>query len=195
MNPELVAIQRRVGATPDGLWGPATARAITTALDATSVPPADRITALAIEHLRREEGTVLSAYQDHLGYWTLGTGRLIDKRKGGGITQAENDLLLGNDIAKVRAQLAIDEDTAAAWAKVKDDPVRAVALISLGFQMGVGLPSKDDAGLSGFDGTLALIAAGNFAGAAENALKSLWAKQTPARAKRVTNMLRTGQMS
>lgn len=22
------------------------------------------------------------AYQDHLGYWTIGVGRLIDKRKG-----------------------------------------------------------------------------------------------------------------
>ncbi len=33
MNPDLVAIQRRVGATPDGVWGPATAAAINKALD------------------------------------------------------------------------------------------------------------------------------------------------------------------
>lgn len=158
-------------------------------------PSGDATTTLAIKHLRREEGTILYAYQDHLSYWTLGTGRLIDKRRGGGISQAENDMLLANDIAKVRAQLAADADTAAAWARVKDDPVRAVALISMGFQMGVGLPGKDDAGLSGFDGTLALIAAGDFAGAAAQALKSTWAKQTPARAKRVTEMLRTGVMA
>ena len=188
-------IQRRVGVTPDGVWGPRTAAAIAAALVAAiDAPRADRITALAIEHVRFEEGTILHAYQDHLSYWSIGTGRLIDKRKGGGISQAENDILLGNDIAKVRAQLAVDVDTAAAWARVKDDPVRAVALISLGFQMGVGLPSRDDAGLSGFDTTLALIAAGDFAGAAANAMKSLWAKQTPARAKRVTEMLRTGEV-
>lgn len=158
-------------------------------------PRADRIDALAIEHLRLEESTILSAYQDHLGYWTIGTGRLIDKRRGGGISNAENDLLLSNDIAKVRAQLASDPDTAAAWQRVKDDPVRAVALISMGFQMGVGAPGKDDAGLSGFDTTLGHIAAGRFAEAAASARKSAWAKQTPARAKRVTAMLETGKMA
>lgn len=191
---DLRDIQRHLGVAPDGVLGPQTLAAISAALGAATPPGRDPTTALAIEHLRKEEGTVLSAYQDHLGYWTIGTGRLIDKRRGGGISPAENDMLLANDIAKVRAQLAVDLDTSAAWARVKDDPVRAVALISMGFQMGVGLPGKDDAGLSGFDGTLALIAAGDFAGAAAQALKSAWAKQTPARAKRVTDMLRTGIM-
>ena len=37
-----------------------------------------------VEQLRRNEGEVLHAYQDHLGFWTIGVGRLIDKRKGGG---------------------------------------------------------------------------------------------------------------
>ncbi len=192
---ELRDIQRRVGVAPDGILGPQTLAAIAAALGAATSPREDPTTALAIEHLREEEGTVLYAYQDHLGYWTMGTGRLIDKRRGGGISQEENDILLANDIARVRAQLAVDLDTAAAWARVKDDPARAVALISMGFQMGVGLPGKDDTGLSGFDGTLALITAGDFAGAAAQALRSAWAKQTPARAKRVTEMLRTGVMS
>lgn len=191
---DLKAIQRRLGVAPDGVLGPQTLAAIAAALGEGDSPGRDPTTALAIEHLRKEEGTVLAAYQDHLSYWTIGTGRLIDKRRGGGISQAESDILLENDIARVRVQLADDLDTAAAWARVKNDPVRAVALISMGFQMGVGLPGKDDAGLSGFDGTLALIAAGDFAGAAAQALKSTWAKQTPARAKRVTEMLRTGKM-
>lgn len=52
------------------------------------------------KQLRRDEGEVLSAYQDHLGYWTIGVGRLIDKRKGGGLTSEESDYLLGNDIDK-----------------------------------------------------------------------------------------------
>lgn len=182
----LAGIQARVGVPADGIWGPKTAAAIEAALDkgitTSDTPRSDLVTALAIEHLRREEGTILHAYQDHLGYWTLGTGRLIDERKGGGISQVENDILLGNDIAKVRAQMA----GWPAWERVKNDPVRATALISMCFQLG----SK---GLLAFKNTLAMIAAGNFAGAADNAMQSLWAKQTPARAKRVTDMLRSGK--
>lgn len=155
----------------------------------------DEIERLATIHLRREEGVIPYAYQDHLGYWTIGVGRLIDKRKGGRLTDAEINFLLANDIAEKRAQLASDPDTAAAWARVKGDPVRAVALLSMGFQMGVGASGKDDAGLSGFDSSLALVAAGRFADAAAAMLKSLWAKQTPERAQRVAAMLRTGVMS
>ena len=36
--------------------------------------------------LRREEGSRPHAYQDHLGFWTIGVGRLIDVRKGGGLS-------------------------------------------------------------------------------------------------------------
>ncbi|HXG70394.1 MAG TPA: hypothetical protein VNJ04_07255, partial [Gemmatimonadaceae bacterium] len=45
-----------------------------------------------------DEGVVLHAYQDSLGYLTLGIGRLIDKRLGGGITHAEALFLLNNDV-------------------------------------------------------------------------------------------------
>jgi len=41
------------------------------------------------EQIKRHEGKVLHAYPDHLGYWTIGYGRLIDERRGGGITEAE----------------------------------------------------------------------------------------------------------
>lgn len=44
--------------------------------------------------LKAEEGRVPHAYQYHLGYWTIGVGRLIDKRKGGGLTPYEVDYLL-----------------------------------------------------------------------------------------------------
>lgn len=33
--------------------------------------------------LTSDEGRVPHAYQDHLGYWTIGVGHLIDRRKGG----------------------------------------------------------------------------------------------------------------
>lgn len=188
----LAEVQRRVGVPADGVWGPRTASAILAALEPVK---ADEITRLATDHLAREEGRERAAYQDHLGYWTVGIGRLIDKRKGGGLSNAEIDMLLANDIAAVRRQLAVDPDTAAAWARVKDDPVRAVALISMGFQMGVGASGKDDAGLSGFDTTLAAIASGAFAAAATSMLGSLWAKQTHGRAQRVAAMIRTGRLA
>jgi lysozyme len=48
--------------------------------------------------LEDEEGRVPHAYPDSLGYWTIGVGRLIDRRKGGGLSDDEIDYLLANDI-------------------------------------------------------------------------------------------------
>ncbi|MFV0678197.1 hypothetical protein [Variovorax sp. tm] len=55
----------------------------------------------------------------------------------------------------------------------------------MSFQLGVD-------GLLGFKHTLALIEEGNYTFAADNMLKSKWADQTPARAKRLANQMRTG---
>jgi len=189
----LADVQRRLGVPADGVWGPRTAAAILAAI--TPVEEGDEITRLATKHLGNEEGRRRAAYRDHLTYLTIGVGRLIDERRGGGLSEAEIDMLLANDIAAVRAALAIDPDTAAAWARVKADPARAVALISMGFQMGVGAPGRDDAGLSGFDTTLGLIAQGMFAAAADAMIGSKWAKQTPSRAMRVAAMIRTGKIA
>ncbi|MGB0809972.1 MAG: glycoside hydrolase family protein, partial [Candidatus Puniceispirillaceae bacterium] len=52
-----------------------------------------------IKQLKRHEGLVTHCYQDHLGYNTIGYGRLIEKGMGG-ITEAEADYLLMNDLAK-----------------------------------------------------------------------------------------------
>src|SRR3546814_20342254 len=84
-------------------------------------------------------GRIPHAYQDSLGYWTIGVGRLIDKRKGGRLTNVEIDMLLANDIADKIAEISDWH----AWQAVKADPVRATALLSMAFQMGA-------AGLGGF---------------------------------------------
>jgi len=144
----------------------------------------DTTLANATKHLSAEEGRVKAAYQDHLGYWTIGIGRLIDARKGGGLSNDEIDFLLANDIEKcVRAM-----SDWPAWQAVKDDPVRATALISMCFQLG-------SAGLAGFRNTLAKVAAHDWGAAAQGMLASKWAQQTPARAKRVAAMMRTGVMA
>lgn len=132
------------------------------------------------KQLRRDEDEVLSAYQDHLGYWTIGVGRLIDKRKGGGITPEESAYLLNNDIDKRQAELL----RRAPW-MAGLDPARFGVMLNMAFQMGVD-------GLLGFKNTLAMVKAGDYAGAAAGMLSSKWATQTPARAQRLSVQMKTG---
>lgn len=132
--------------------------------------------------LRRDEGIKATAYQDHLGYWTIGVGRLIDSRKpGAGLRPDEIDYLLRNDIAD-RVQAL---KKALPWFDRLDEARRGV-LINMAFQLGT-------AGLLGFKSTLALIVAGKYAEAAEQMLNSKWATQTPARAKRLAEQMKTGE--
>lgn len=132
------------------------------------------------KQLRRDEGEVLTAYQDHLGFWTLGVGRLIDKRKGGGITPEESAYLLSNDIDKREAELL----RRAPW-MANLDPARFGALLNMAFQLGVS-------GLLGFKNTLAMVRVGDYDGAAVAMLESTWAKQTPERAARISKQVKTG---
>ena len=105
-----------------------------------------KLKALLIEH----EGNVPYAYQDHLGYWTIGVGRLIDHRRNGGLSEAEIDYLLENDIDNVVTQL---EHTISYWDDLSDSV--KVALASMAFKMGV-------AGLFGFSRILGLNADNNW---------------------------------
>lgn len=132
--------------------------------------------------LRRDEGTKATAYQDHLGFFTIGVGRLIDSRKpGAGLRPDEIDYLLRNDIADRAAALT----KALPWFDRLDEARQGV-LLNMAFQLGT-------AGLLGFKSTLALVAAGKYAEAAEQMLKSKWATQTPARAKRLAEQMKIGE--
>lgn len=132
------------------------------------------------KQLRADEGVVSHAYQDHLGFWTIGVGRLIDKRKGGGLRPFEIDYLLRNDIED-----RINELTKRLpWFQNLDDARRGV-LLNMSFQMGVD-------GLMQFKNTLDMIRQGDFDKAADGMLNSLWARQTPERAKRLSIQMRTG---
>ena len=133
-----------------------------------------------IRSLRGEEGEVLYEYKDHLGYSTIGVGRLIDKRKGGGITEEESAYLLNNDVTKIVEQL----DKRLSWWTKLDDARKGV-LVNMAFQMGVD-------GLLGFKNTLKMIESGQYDAAAKGMLQSKWASQTPSRAKRMAEQMRTG---
>lgn len=130
--------------------------------------------------LRRDEGVVPSAYQDSLGYWTIGVGRLIDKRKGGRLRDEEIEFLLMNDIAEKEEEL----DAAIPWWRTLSD-ARQRVLLSMCFNLGIK-------GLLGFKNTLAMVKSGDYAGAAVGMLNSKWAKQVGDRATRLSEMMRGG---
>lgn len=133
--------------------------------------------------LRRHEGMVLHAYADSLGYTTIGIGRCIDKRVGGGISASEAWYLLQNDISRIEGEL----DRELPWWRDLDD-VRQLVLASMCFQMGVGK-------LLRFTNTLAAIKDGRWADAGLGVRSSLWYRQTPRRAEEMAVMLETGQMA
>lgn len=137
---------------------------------------------ILLAELRRDEGCIPNAYQDHLGFWTIGVGRLIDKRKGGKLSADEIDYLLANDVARIEREL----DKRLPWWRVLD-PVRQRVLQNMAFQLGT-------AGLLAFKNTLKAIKAGAYDKAAAQMLDSKWAeKDTPERAQRLAKMMRTGE--
>lgn len=133
------------------------------------------------EQLRELEGVVDHAYQDHLGFWTIGVGRLIDKRKGGRLTDDEMSYLLENDIREKSEELF----TVLPWARDLNEPREAV-LIGMAFQMGTK-------GLLAFKNTLRAVQEGRWKDAKQGMLRSLWAQQTPERAKRMAEQMLTGE--
>lgn len=130
--------------------------------------------------LKRDEGEVLHAYQDHLGFWTIGIGILIDKRKGGGLRPEESEFIFRNRLKLLDAELS----KRIPWI-ARLDPARKGVLINMAFQMGV-------AGLLGFKNTLAMVESGRYRDAAKGMLQSKWATQTPARANRLSRQMETG---
>lgn len=110
------------------------------------------------------EGLVQSAYQDSLGYWTIGYGTLIDERKGGLLTVPECRFLLDNRLAIARKSL-----TPYDWFRALDQ-VRQDVLVELVFNMGLQ-------GLLGFVRMIAALTAKDFNTAAKEYLNSKAAKQ------------------
>ena len=127
--------------------------------------------------LERHEGRVAHAYQDSLGYWTIGVGHLIDKRKGGSLPDHIVEALLEWDIYEHQKEL----DAALPWAKNLSE-VRYAVLLDMAFNLGVK-------GLLGFENTLAYIQEGNYPAAARGMLRSKWAEQVKGRAVRLAKMM------
>lgn len=134
-----------------------------------------------IADLEADEGRVLHAYRDHLGYLTIGVGRLIDQRRGGGISHAEADYLLTNDIL---GRVAVLESVYPWFSTL--DPVRQSAFVNLSFNLGVD-------GLALFRNTLAAAARGDWRAVKAGLQHSLWYSQVqPSRRDRILRMMETG---
>lgn len=133
--------------------------------------------------LLEDEGFVSHAYEDHLGFLTIGIGRLIDKRRGGGISLDEAQMLLWNDIDKKQAELV------ARWPRWNDlSEVRQRAIMNMAFQLGVE-------GLMKFKKAIKAMEIGNYERAALEFLDSKWAQQTPLRARKICDMIKKNKES
>jgi lysozyme len=128
-----------------------------------------------------DEDLKTSAYQDSLGFWTIGIGRLIDARKGGGITTAEAFYLADNDI-DLRVHGLVNGYR---WF-VELDPVRQAVLVNMAFNLGLG-------GLAEFRRMLAAIARHDYDLAAAEMMASTWATQVGMRALRLAQQMRSGK--
>jgi len=129
-----------------------------------------------------DEGRVASAYKDSLGFLTIGVGHLIDRRKGGKLSDAAIDFILDEDIDKTYATLT----DALPWVQQLDD-ARQNVLLNMAFNLGVG-------GLLKFKKTLEHVKAGRYGAAAVEMLQSDWAKQVGSRADRLSIVMELGRL-
>lgn len=130
--------------------------------------------------LEREEGRVRHVYLDSEGYWTIGVGILVDERKGGGLYDEEIDFIRDNRIKRLTKEL----NERMPQYRLYSENIRH-ALFMMSYQMGVS-------GLLAFKQMIAALDAEDYQAAATAALESKWARQTPARAARVSALIREG---
>ena len=132
-----------------------------------------------IDELIRDERFVSHGYTDNQGYLTIGYGRLIDRKRGGGLTEPEARQLLLNDIANAIEDL---DRNIPWWYEMSDNAQRG--LVNMCFNL--GWPR-----LSGFKKMLAAMEEGDMQTAGDEALDSLWARQVKGRATRIANLIRS----
>ncbi|WP_158785420.1 lysozyme [Pantoea sp. BAV 3049] len=142
-----------------------------------------------IEILSCEEGYREQPYTDTEGYPTVGCGILIGPRNA---SLANYQFSIPRSVGDVWMQQILDEKIrqmkrvpALKAALDQCNDARADVLYSMAYQLGIS-------GLSAFKNTLMMIAGGHFEAAAEGMLSSLWARQTPLRAHRHAEVMRSG---
>lgn len=130
------------------------------------------------EQLVRDEGLRLTPYLDTVGKWTIGVGRNLSDI---GISKAEADFLLENDIARTKIAL----NHVFPWTANLDE-VRRAAFINLAFNIGIE-------SLKSFVNTMAAAERRDWPTCAAGIRASKYYRQVGARGERVARQLETGE--
>jgi lysozyme len=146
------------------------------------------------EQLRRDESVRQFAYDDAdgetlkqgdtlKGKLTIGVGRNLTDV---GLSDAEQNYLLGNDVAKITSALRQNLP----WASDLDE-ARFGVLQNMGFNMGIGNVNTGS-GLLGFPKMLSAMQKGDWPTASAEMQDSQWYHQVGDRAKRLQQQILTG---
>ena len=131
-----------------------------------------------LESIKINEGFEPRVYKDTLGIDTIGYGFAI------------KDLYLDEDIAEQILENKVNKllkevDSRFDWFKFMPDEIKEV-VVEMCYQLGV-------TGFSKFKKTIKLLSERNFTKASTEMLDSLWAKQTPNRALKLSNIVKEGK--
>lgn len=139
------------------------------------------------DKIKANEGFSERIYKDSRGFDTIGYGFLVfalttdELALNSGQIEPMSREIADKILDFKLAKLERAADAAFSWLSSKPPHVREVVL-EMTYQLGLEK-------LKSFTTTLGLIQSGDYENARKNALKSLWAKQTPNRAKKVLNGL------
>jgi len=128
--------------------------------------------------LIQDEDLKLKLYKCTGDKWTIGVGRNLEAN---GISESEARFMLMNDIQRCERGLMSSATFNAL------DNVRQMAIINMSFQLGVN-------GCFAFRKMWAALDLKEWQAAHDEALNSRWAQQTPNRAKRIAQVLLTGEL-
>jgi lysozyme len=141
--------------------------------------------------IKYEEGWREKPYRCTEGYPTIGYGFRIGPKNADmklyqfTLPKAAGDIWLNVLLSETESDMYKRENIAAALDACSQFRARYAVLQSMAHQMGVD-------GLSGFKNTLKAIANRDWSSAAAGMLDSKWARQTPERAQRHAEQMRTG---
>lgn len=140
-----------------------------------------------IDSIKENEGFRDHIYKDTLGFDTIGYGFKCDSltrdelELNGGIIEPMSKEVADKILKKKLAKLTSKVYDAIPWLNNSPKEVQEV-VIEMAYQMGVG-------GVLKFKNTLNFIKENDYKNASSNMMKSLWAKQTPNRAKKLANII------
>lgn len=142
-----------------------------------------QITQIILDHFKFEEGYQLTAYTDSQDNYTIGIGHLLGPNaKYRGTTWTDRQVMqtFQNDLNVADTgirQLFPEFDRFSEGLQL--------GLLDMTFQMG-------ESHVAGFRMMIQAIHDGKFQEAADDALQSAWARETPHRAHRTTELIRAG---